>query len=480
MLNERPVVIESLLLSILLTAVQPALAQGRCEWIFGEQTSSVNSGHETPPRAAQLLQKTTSRPAEKWRPTDPIQFSEIITALNDTVALDSHTTVEPQKAHENWIAKGAPGFRAITFSLNLKEPFRTTQPPKVVRQSNQDFFPQQDVGGGLVFHMHSNSPQTLLRIRFKGRSNDRGIPFSATVEVPLRKGSNKLTIPWSEIRMENSLSELSIPFLDFKIEPYEMRQNDGTIYHGFKFTDYPHGQEYPISAGCAFQPALLSIDSIEFSASSERAPEKGLEIELGSKIYRDFSLRFLTENQLFMQSVLRMNFPSTDGSNFLNLINYKYQEAEAIEFALSTLKQGHEHTAAVLAKYGFQMIEIPDEKLTADDFFTNYLKDGKFIPIENGAFAKYHGRYTHAAQVLVLIYGARITTEPSFQSSPEEQQGKIANLSKLHSVILSMSPRTGPFHLWRNLWNIYFDAPGDEGPNCPLWWAKQFRAAGIE
>ena len=476
-MNLRPVLIGTLLLSILLTVDQPTLAQGRCEGILGEP---VHSTHDTLPAAAKSKYTSRSRSKEKWRPTDPIQFSEIITVLNDTVALDSSTKVEKQEADENWIAKGAPGSRNIAFGLKLKQPFRTTQPPLDHRQSNQDYFPQQDVGGGLVLHLNSNSQKTLVRIRIRGRSNNRGIPYSANVEIPLEKGPNKLQIPWSDIRMENSLAELSIPFLDFKIKPYEVPQHDGTIYRGFTSTDFPHGQEYLIPAGGTFQPALLSIESIEFSANSDSAPEKGLELELGSKIYRDFSLRFLTENQLFMQRVLRMDFPMASGSHFLNLINYKYQEAEAIEFALSTLKQGYEHTAAVLAQYGFQMIEIPDEKLTADDFFTNYLKDGKFIPIENGAFAKYHGRYTHAAQILVLVYGSNTATDNRIRSSPEEQKGKIAHLSKLHSVILSMSPRTGPFHLWRNLWNIYFDAPGDEGPNCPLWWAKKFREAGIE
>ena len=451
--NQLGLALSSLLVLSFMIQVPSARADSSCQLVFSRATPKV------------------------WKPSDPLQFGEIITSLNPVKSIDKDTSVSKDSATHLWRVQ-AKANSVSKFVLELLEPLRTSEQLQeapyydMIKETRLRYFPHQDVGNGLVLKLKSNQKDFRLRLRLHGKSNESDIPFSAVADIEVSNKSGLIKIPWDKFIMENTLTQTPTALLNFKSTRVENYYGEGL--HADLVSSAPLDQPYLVKAGASFEPALLDIRKVSFEVTPNDSSQP-MQLVLGESLYRDFSIDYLTKNRVYLEHALQMMLQMQGGKDFLPHVLKKYKDSAAIRFALETVNQGPEKIQTVLESYGFRMIEIPDRKVSVDEFFTKYLGSG-LIPIEQGAFAKHHGRYTHVAQLLTLLHGSLTTTEANMATNSTNVGDKnIHRAQYIRMVMDGMTPNSGPKFLWRNVWNIFFDAPGAEGPNTPLWWVDQFK-----
>jgi hypothetical protein len=415
------------------------------------------------PAGAESICHTLFRPVSQnvsWRPAEPLSFGEIFAANNDLTSTNPTSVVALDPVRASWVID-SQSRQLAQFTLKLRAPFKTMDPPLGQMPHMTRFLAYQDVGGGLNFKIKTNQLKNRARIRLVGHSRSGHLPFVAEATILIQVGQSKVNVPWEHVVMTKDVSLNPTPALEFR------------TFHSrglAKLSGPLPDQSYTIAKGELFDPALFEIDSIHFDVESDKTGP--LHVELGNEIYRDFSLDYIEANKSYLEEVLELRLLLANGTGFIDHALKQYRNPEAIEWADKVVDDGHAAIEKVLESYEFKMKEISG-KVTDDRFFTEFIGHG-LIPIETGDFATYHDRYAHVKQLLVLLHG----TPNKYQVVIPPGQ-TLADISKTYytyrlSRIFSNMTSSGPLqNRWRNVWNILFDAPGDQGPNAPRWWVKR-------
>lgn len=130
------------------------------------------------------------------------------------------------------------------------------------------------------------------------------------------------------------------------------------------------------------------------------------------------------------------------------------------QYALNMARQGPDAIRNELKLLDIENEMFLDGKIQPDTFFRrsrladeNDLERAS-LPVETGEFAKEHGSHTHALQLFAMTYG---------MTKKQKHDFIFGNYLGFFN-----SPATQ----WA-AWDMVFDAPGDFGPNSPLWWRLQ-------
>lgn len=155
---------------------------------------------------------------------------------------------------------------------------------------------------------------------------------------------------------------------------------------------------------------------------------------------------------------LERNYSQTTKYNYRQILEKAIQhlfDESNINETLNIASGGEAAILAELKKIGINSFVELNKKVDTQGFFSIIMASGdqQRIPIETGEFAKEHGAYAHALQLITMT----------------------RNMTDAEIKLLIQGPYVGVFtrdpSSWR-AWDSLFDAPGDSLPSSPLWWRK--------
>lgn len=169
------------------------------------------------------------------------------------------------------------------------------------------------------------------------------------------------------------------------------------------------------------------------------------------------------------------SFPWGDKSNrfqnqLLKRILENLFDPNVLERTLGIAAQGPEAIQKALQEvyYGIRPVNFHNKIKRSNDFFqspslvSTHVKEWEpGVPIERSEFAKEHGSYSHALQLIAMTSGMSRDQIYGFYFGPYR---------------MFFQNRVGG---WR-VWDILFDAPGDSTPHSPLWWRREMELRGIQ
>jgi hypothetical protein len=312
----------------------------------------------------------------------------------------------------------------------------------------------QESGRGLKLKLSRLAGHPHVTLKLIAQSYDKKTALTASAEIPVSDLDQLISLPWRQFRIDRNL----------QIKAPQSVESDRTFnVQNRKLHDH---YTYDFEAGSAFEPSVMEILGYELVIKS--TTKSDTKLQLVGSIYNDFDLAWLHSAPPEIVHAYQFRLPGSGvRSEVFSMFTRLYQRPEAIKYALNIVAQGEKAIARELEKISpeiskgyfakLELVEQPDGKVSPEEFFAQFRFGFIPAPIEQGVFANYHGRYTHAAQLLALFYKA----------TPEEMRQMAKTIGAFRNVV------------WRNLWNVFFDAPGADGPNAPRWWAELFRRYGI-
>lgn len=412
----------------------PAETGGRCEGVF---TSSNKKYHVYPVKDIFGYAQVNPWVGEWKTTTSPSKLDVRVNPDNESVSFIGADL--PKDGTMAWLP--LPEEMKVDFNPKIfRGPF-----PKPLTEPDKNFFrtdvPGQSEGKGLRFHFATSQQDLPVEVIITGKTMDVDQAFEAKALITLKSGEQAVTIPWENFHLTSQvIADHESMKTDYKLVPVPKQDRIGVLF----------------PAGASIVASAFPIIAIGL-----RVHAKNYSLTLNGPIHRDLDLSWVLQDpEAFTRAEVLTRVLGPDASGIVQMVAKKLNSTEAQNYALDIIAKGHDAIEAELKKYQYKMLEFSG-KVSVEEFFGHFDVIGQNppVPIEAPPFAYLHGRYTHAAQMLTLLH-----------NSTREEQRDLYRLMQLSGK---------PGKTWHNIWNVFFDAPGTDGPNQPQWWVLKFRERNI-